>query len=150
MTITEFGALVGIATAAFVLLDRFAFGRPIISLRKADHGRDLHCINSSKHDLLITSIRAWPAWARPAHSDSLDGIVSAAAGMGFVAVLAPGAERGFPLVIARGELLDEDRKDLAPFVIAVNWRKTRSSWLPQIPVLMVSSARTLRWIEAAR
>jgi hypothetical protein len=55
----------------------------------------------------------------------------------------------FPLVVKDGNLLN-DSAPLAPFVIVVSWRSTRSTWLPQIPALIFSSAKSLRLLDSAK
>lgn len=76
--------------------------------------------------------------------------MGAAAKEHFTAVIKPEADRNFFLVIARGELLVEEAKTLNPFVVSISWRKTRAMWLPQFPVLIFSSAKTIRLIDAAK
>jgi hypothetical protein len=155
MTFTEIGALIGTITGtfalAFSLLDRFAFGRPVTSIRRSEkHGRDLCCINASNYDLLITKMWARPRWVSVIYGTSLDAHIDAAMEEQFPISIAPGEERRLPIIIRKGELLDEDRTDLVPFIIIVNWRKTRSVWLPQIPVFIFSSARSLRRLQDAK
>jgi hypothetical protein len=150
MTFTEIGALIGTITGMFTVLDHFAFGRPVTSIRKSEkHGRDLCCINVSKYDLLITKIWARPRWVSVTYGTSLDAHIDAAMEEQFPISMAAGEERRLPLLIRRGELLEE-RTDLAPFIIIVSWRKTRSVWLPQFPVCIFSSARALRQLRAAK
>src|SRR5262245_41404582 len=81
MTFTEIGALIGALTGAFTVLDRFASGRPFVWLKRGDYPqqRVLSCFSSSKHDLLITNIRTWPAGrgVRVAYDRSIEAIYDA-------------------------------------------------------------------------
>jgi hypothetical protein len=72
---------------------------------------------------------------------TLNAIGAATIGDSFVAILKADQEREFPLLFKRGELLDEDCKDVAPFVMIVSWRRNSSFWLPQIPKVIFSSER---------
>jgi hypothetical protein len=154
MTFTEIGALIGAITGAFTALDRFASGRPFVSLKRGEHTqtRDLSCFNSSKQDLLITEIRTWPAsrGVRIAYGDSEEAIYDAITAQNPAILLTPGETRDLPLFLSDGKLVDRDSTELAPFVIVIGWRKTRSVWLPQFPVIVFSSARALRRLDAAK
>jgi hypothetical protein len=66
-----------------------------------------------------------------------------------VIIPAGGGRAEFPIVVADGALMDDDARDVAPFVIIVNWRKTRAMWLPQPPNILFSSARSLRRLNQA-
>jgi hypothetical protein len=85
-----------------------------------------------------------------ASSKELNAIVRASAGQGFIAILKADQEREFPLIFRRGELLDEDCKDIAPFVMIVSWRRNSSYWLPQIPKIIFSSAKAMRALKSAK
>jgi hypothetical protein len=154
MTFTEIGALIGAMTGAFTVFDRFALGRPLVTLKRGQHTqtRHLSCVNSSKQDLLITEIRTWPAsrGVRVSYSDSLEAIHDAITAENPPILLAAGETRDLPLFLSDGAMLDRDRTDFAPFVTVMSWRKTRSTWLPQFPVIVFSSARALRRLDAAK
>jgi hypothetical protein len=79
----------------------------------------------------------------------LDGIFEARR-QSFVAILSAEDERQFPLVFKRGELVGDDTKEKFPFLIVVSWRKSRSMWLPQLPVVIFTSARAMRLLKAAK
>ena len=51
---------------------------------------------------------------------------------------------------SKGDFLDDRRKDWKPFVLIVQWRKTRTLWLWQFPILIFCSARSLRLLASAR
>jgi len=68
----------------------------------------------------------------------------------FTSILKADEEREFPLIFRRSELLDDDCKDIAPFVMIVSWRRNSSYWLPQIPKIIFSSARAMRSLKSAK
>jgi hypothetical protein len=74
-----------------------------------------------------------------ASGTTLNAIAAASIGDGFIAILKADQEREFPLIFNRDELLNEDSKDLAPFVMAAetvligSLRFPRSSFRQQEP-----------------
>jgi hypothetical protein len=103
------------------------------------------------HDILITSIGSFPKWLQIKFARSMRAFEVAMEQQSFAAVLAPNETRGFPIVLRRGELLDEQSKERGWFVICVHWRKTRSpcarrssrvkflaAVFPPLPALIVS------------
>ena len=145
MTITDIGALVGLAVGILAAVDRLFLGRPITTISPSAENksfRDLRVENASKQPILLRRIRSCPRWVRVLPDDTSKG--AAAMYATFNAVLQPGELRSFPIVIRRSQLVDQDATAWAPFVILVSWRKTRSVWLPQWPPIIFSSARSLR------
>ena len=69
---------------------------------------------------------------------------------GFIVILKVDQEREFPLIFKRGELLDDDCKEVVPFVMIVSWRRNSSYWLPQIPKVIFSSAKAMRALKSAK
>jgi hypothetical protein len=114
-------------------------GRPLVWISPGD-GRNVHCKNISTWDITITRIRCRPSGINVASGTTLNAIAAASVGDGFIAILKADQEREFPLVFNRGELLDEDCKDVAPFVMIVSWRRNSSYWLPQNPKVIVSKS----------
>jgi len=53
-------------------------------------------------------------------------------------------------VVKDGALMDDDCRDVVPFIIVVSWRKTRAMWLPQPPKCLFSSVRALRRLNRAK
>ena len=140
MTFTEFGAAVGLVTGIFTLLDRLILGRPFSSISVGEpvggaRTLDLRCQNGSKLEaFIIKQIRLYPPRLILASENTRRGIIEAAIGRTFGATLTPGEERKFPIMV-KSALLDEGT-DWVPFVIIVSWRKSRSMWLPQIPMFV--------------
>jgi hypothetical protein len=143
--LVQLGSMAGLLTFGFTLFDRFLSGRPTISLAPSEYGkRNVRCSNRSTAEILIRSIKTLPRHAQVAKDDSARGIIRAATKRSFQSVCAPGAEKDFPLVFLDGQLMDADSDIGAPFMIVVSWRKTRSVWLPQMPAVMLTSAKTIR------
>ena len=44
--------------------------------------------------------------------------------------------------------MDSESNVVAPFVVIVVWRKTQSVWLPQVPAVMFTSAKTIRKLNS--
>jgi hypothetical protein len=120
MTITEIGALVGLATGIFTVIDRFVLGRPVITIAPSKSLRDLRFENASKQPVLLRQIRSWPSWISIAPDDTREGVIRAAMDQKFTAVLQPREARSFPIVVKRRGLLDPDSVAWAPFIILVS------------------------------
>jgi hypothetical protein len=149
MTWTEIGALIGALTGLFTVLDRLAFGRPLFSITTTrTFSIDLVCHNPSRHHIVITGTWTWPNVIAVAREESVRGMVAAAVGQRFVAVIPPEAVASLPIVVRERALLDS--APLGPFIIVMSWRKTRSIWLPQIPAVTFSSATALRILKASK
>ena len=147
----QLGSMAGLLTFGFTTWDRLLSGRPFVSIRRTDHhGRDVCVQNLTQHDILILKIRCSRGGVSVASDDSAGGVIRAAAGKHFEALLGAKSEREFPLVFKRGELVDVDARDHYPFAIIVSWRKSRSMWLPQPPLVVFTSAQAMRRFTAAK
>jgi hypothetical protein len=131
------GALVGLVTGIFVVIDRFLRDRPIVDMRPHGSGGGRHPVqlvvtNVSKQSILIRRIDCKPVWLAASASEELGAIVRAAAGTQVRLVILPG-ETHTNYLITRGEW--EDLKDEEAAVsVVVRWSFTSSTWLPQVPV----------------
>jgi hypothetical protein len=148
--LVQLGSLTGFLAFCVAIWDRMFSGRPLVWISPGDYGRNVHCKNISTWDIVITRIRCRPSGINVASGTTLNAIAAASIGDGFIAILKADQEREFPLVFNRGELLNEDCKDLAPFVMTVSWRRNSSYWLPQIPKVIFSSARAIRALKSAK
>jgi hypothetical protein len=147
--LVQIGSMAGLFTFASIVFDRLLAGRPIISVSPSEYGkRNVRCSNPSTSEILIKSISTFPRHARIAEDDSTRGIIKAALKGSFQAVCPPGSDKDFPLVFLDGQLIDSESNMLAPFIIIVCWRKTRSVWLPQAPAVMFTSAKTIRKLNS--
>jgi hypothetical protein len=148
--LVQFGSLAGLLAFCVTVWDRLLSSRPLVWISPGDYGRQVHIKNIATYDITIGAIRCFPSSIGIASSDSLNAVVRASVGQRFMAVLKADQEREFPLIFRRGELLDDDCEDAAPFVIIVSWRRNSSHWLPQIPKLIFSSARAMRALKSAK
>jgi hypothetical protein len=148
--LVQLGSLAGLLAFCVTIWDRLLSARPLIWISPGDYGRQVHCKNIATCDITIRKIRSYPSNVSVASSKELNAIVRASAGQGFIAILKADQEREFPLIFRRGELLDEDCKDIAPFVMIVSWRRNSSYWLPQIPKIIFSSAKAMRALKSAK
>jgi hypothetical protein len=147
----KMGSLAGLFTFCFTIWDRLLKGRPSVWIRKTGYRtREIHCSNISIDDLIILNIRCIPGFAAAAEGDSYENIARATLQLPFAAVLKAGDDRDFPLVFLKGGLLDDECRESAPFVLLISGRKVRSTWLPQIPVFIVTSAKAMRLLETAK
>ena len=148
--LVQLGSLTGLLAFCVTVWDRLLSGRPLIWISPGDYGRQVHCKNIAICDITISRIRCYPSGINVASGTALNAIGDASIGRGFIAILKADQEREFPLMFKRGELLDEDCKEVVPFVMIVSWRRNSSYWLPQIPKVILSSARAMRALKSAK
>jgi hypothetical protein len=123
--------------------DRFLAARPVVSIAvESKSDRYLRCKNVTKCDITIKRIRTIPKTVFVARDYSVIAITDGLIGVPFTALIPPDATYDFPLIVRRGELLD-DNAPRSRFIIIVSWRSTRSTWLPRWPVFIWSSMQTL-------
>lgn len=148
--ILQLGSIAGLGSLAFLVADRVLAGRPTLFIRRTGYRtRDLVISNASKHDILVRRISTYPKDVRVASSDSTKAIVHSQFGS-FAAILPAEQNREFPVYFNRGELVDSDSRERAPFAVLVSWRRMRATWLPQMPIILFSSAKTIRIIDSAK
>jgi hypothetical protein len=148
--LVQLGSLTGLLAFCLTVWDRLLSARPLVWISPGDYGRQVHCKNVSTYDITINKISCYPSSINVASSSSLNAVFTASYGDGFIAILKADQEREFPLIFNRGALLDEDCKEVAPFVMIVSWRRNSSYWLPQIPKIIFSSARRMRALKSAK
>ncbi|MGY4605755.1 hypothetical protein ACVW16_004167 [Bradyrhizobium sp. USDA 4474] len=146
----QLGSIGGLLSFSVTAWDRLFSERPLVWISPSEYGsRNLHFKNMSKSDVTIRKIKCLPAGVGVSEDDSIRSIAKAAIGDSFVALLRTEEESQFPIIFRRGELFDEDNREMAPFCILVFWRN-QSQWLPQIPKVIFSSVRTLRLLQKAK
>jgi hypothetical protein len=148
--LVQIGSLTGLATFCFTIWDRLLSGRPLVSIILSGRHRELSFRNLSRHDVIITRIKCFPSFVAVASDDSIHGIATATVGIGFAAILKSEKTRTFPLIFKKGDLVESEATVTAPFMIVVSWRRTKSTWLPQLPAIIFSSARAMRLMENAK
>ena len=149
--LTQVGSVAGLASAIFLVWDRFMAGQPIVwPARKPLHAapiRYLRCMNASKWDIIIRKIKVFPNVLYIARNNSPEAIYDAERNVGFEPFLLPaGATYDFPLSI-RGS---DDGSQMRPFVLIISWRSARSTCLPKVAVFMFSSIRAILSLDRRR
>ena len=117
--------------------DRFLAARPVVSIAVE------RCKNVTKYDIMIKRIRSIPKTVVVARDPSLIAFTDGLIGVPFTALMPPDATYDFPLIVRRGELLD-DNAPRSRFMIIVSWRSARSIWMPRWPVFIWCSVQTLQ------
>jgi hypothetical protein len=141
----DIGSIAGLASAIFLVWDRFMAGQPLVwPTRRPQLGAlfILRCINVSRWDIVIRKIKVIPNVLFIARDESVEGISNAAdLNAPLEARIPAGETRDFPL----GLRVSDDTS--SPFVIVVSWRSARSTGIPTVPVFVFSSVRALRAID---
>jgi hypothetical protein len=137
------GAIAGLLTLIFTVWDRLLRGRPIAYLvvkgRPSNHYEFLHIKNIDSIDILIIGIKAWPRFFKAAKDDNAITLVNAGAGEPLLVLLSPGEEREFPFFKSGGQSTEGSCR----ITIAVRWRKSTSTWFPQIPKMIFTSTEDI-------
>jgi hypothetical protein len=154
-TIKLIGAIAGLLTAAFVIWDRWARGRPLAwvtaTKRFAGSLDDYICIKNPGHsDVFIRKVRVYP---RRLYGVATGTSAKAIASSLYLSegelnvLLRSGAEEYLPII----EFPENKPKD-APsrwVCFLISWRKTSSTWLPQLPIPIITSTHDIERITAA-
>jgi hypothetical protein len=139
----------GLLSDIFIVWQRFLAARPVVSIAvESKSDCYLRCKNATKYDIMINRIRAIPKTVFVARDHSLIAITDGLIGVPFTALIPPDATYDFPLIVRRGELLD-DNAPRSRFMIIISWRSTRSTRLPRWPVFIWSSMQSLQALDKA-
>ena len=76
----EVGAIAGLGVAAFTIFDRFARGRPRLSIFVAEDGRSIRVSNDATHDIAVLNWWVYPSVYAVAEVASDQAATRAAAG----------------------------------------------------------------------
>jgi hypothetical protein len=171
-----FGGLAGLVSAAFLVADRWAQGRPLAWVTAKKYGASryqyIRIQNPGPADLFIRKVRTYPPIYSIAKDHELDAIAKATVDVDVHVLLAAGETHDLVLVPRDPETSDVPRDPETPDVprdpetsdvprnretlahhrrvsFYIHWRKTSSSWLWQIPVTVRSSTRDIEQIAAA-
>jgi hypothetical protein len=159
-TIKTVGSFAGLATLAFTIWDRWARGRPLawptIKTFQGAPFKRIRIKNPGHGDVLVLGVRAYPAGIYGvARTDANDAILQATVPQIFgVAnlhvLLGRDAEYDLPIYYLSKNKTDLEGKDPSRRIcFLIFWRKTSSSWLPQVPVWIMTSTRDLDRMAAA-
>jgi len=157
-TIIEFiktaGGIAGLATAAFMVWDRWARGRPLAwvtaTKRFAGNPEDYICIkNPGFSDVFIRGVRVYPKRIYGVAKDNSTKAIASSFYADVNVLLPPGEEQYLPIIEFPKDLdkpLDTSRRWVCFLIF---WRKTSSTWLPQFPILVITSTRDIESISVA-
>jgi hypothetical protein len=160
-TIKTVGSYAGLVSAAFLIWDRWLRGRPIweqsATVRRGGTPADpcIRITNPGPTGLLIRRARVLPTGIYAvAKNRDIKPIMAALGdatveGANVLNVLLPAGQEHDLAIIDRRN--DEDvRKNISRWVcFCISWRKTSSTWLPQLPVFIFTSTGTIQRIAAA-
>jgi hypothetical protein len=93
--LVQLGSLAGLLAFCLTIWDRMLSARPLVWISPGDYGRQVHCKNIATCDITIRTIRCRPSNIGVASSTSLNAVVRASAGQGFIAILKADEEREF-------------------------------------------------------
>jgi hypothetical protein len=140
------GAIVAFAVGAFTIWDRWVRGRPLAWVTAKKFGANaFKCIrikNPWHGDVFIKGVRALPAGVYGiARDHSNDAILQATAPQlfgraGLHVLLRRDGEYDLPIFYLPKPVDMAEKNRLVCFLIF--WRKTSSSWLPQVPVPVIN------------
>jgi hypothetical protein len=85
--LVQLGSLAGLLAFCVAIWDRVLSSRPLVWISPGDYGRQVHCKNIATHDITIRTIRCHPSNIGVASSTSLNAVVRASSGQGFMAIL---------------------------------------------------------------
>ena len=136
------GPIVAWITVAFLIYDRLIRGRPLASLTPYKQSNTRLTIkNLSDVNIVIREVIFQPAVYVAAKTNSVDHITRAVMGDKVSCIVSPGATVDFPLIVKDAKL-EADIKSAIRIII--RWRKTKSMWLPQVPVGIWTSPDAMR------
>jgi hypothetical protein len=152
-TIKTIGAYAGLVTAAFVVWDRWARGRPLawVTAKKfgANSFKYIRLQNPGPADVFIMGVRADPPIYGIARDHSEKAIAEAVVEIDVNVLLWQGETYDLPIFELPKPV--DAPKDARPQPVrfVIYWYKTSSSWLRQVPVTVRSSTRDIESIAAA-
>jgi hypothetical protein len=160
-TIKTVGSYAGLVSAAFLIWDRWLRGRPIweqsATVRRGGTPADpcIRITNPGPTGLLIWRARVLPTGIYAVAKNH--GIKSSMAAVGDATVegadvlnvlLPAGQKHDFAIIDRRNN--EDVRKNISRWVcFCISWRKTSSTWLPQLPVFIFTSIAEIQRITAA-
>jgi hypothetical protein len=147
------GAIAGLLTTAFVVWDRWARGRPLAWVTAKKLGvnpyKYIRIKNPGPADVFILAVRAYPPKVYSIAKDhSTKAIVGAASfNLDVNVVLWQGEVRDLPII----DVSKPDQRNVADQSVrfVIYWRKTSSSYLRQVPVIIMTSTGDIERIAEA-
>jgi|GraSoi_2013_60cm_1033757.scaffolds.fasta_scaffold46262_1 hypothetical protein len=145
------GGIAGLLTTAFVIWDRWARGRPLAWVTAKKFGANpleyIRIQNPGPVGVFIKSVRAYPGGLYGIAKDRSPGaMMKAQINIDVNVFLGPDDICDLPLLPLRNP--SEAARD-QPVRFLVFWRKTSSSYLRQVPVVIMTSTDDIQRIAAA-
>jgi hypothetical protein len=149
--LTVIGSIVGLATGLFTVWDRWARGRPLAWVTATKLGANpyeyIRIQNPGPVGVFIKRVRAYPPGIYGVAKDRSPGaMMKAQINIDVNVLLGPGETYDLPLLPLRnpsGVAKDQ------PVRFLVYWRKTSSSYLRQVPVVIMTSTDDIHRSAAA-
>ena len=143
----DVGSVMGLLSGVFLVWDRFAKGRPICSLSIVREGSHAYaCLrieNVGTHDIAVLDVQVKPDVYILSKDLGSDSLVDASFGKRPSVMMAPKDKQVF--IIAPRYADNQVRDEGVPRVrFSVYWRRCNATWLPQIPVWVVTSPAIIR------
>jgi hypothetical protein len=141
------GSVVGLLAGVFVVYDRWAKSRPIASLTVNNRGpRKIAAIrisNIGDYDIAVTDATVRPSVYFLTEDLEVRSLLEGSHGQRPYFMLKPREEK--ELVIAP-HFTNGVAREIVPQRIAfcISWRRCNATWLPQIPVFVLTSTSTIR------
>jgi hypothetical protein len=155
------GAIAGLLTTAFVIWDRWARGRPLAWVTAKKLGANpyeyIRIKNPGPADVFILAVRAYPSKIYAIAKDHSPGSVMRTQVNIDVNVLLPQGEIWDLPIVKLPKPVEEpkDQPNVAeapqdqPVRFVIYWRKTSSSYLRQVPVVIMTSTHDIERIAKA-
>ena len=138
------GSIVGLLVGVFTAWDRLIRGRPLASLTMTGSPSNPYSFirikNISPIDILIIDVVAYPRRFKIAKNDSTFGIGKSLVGNALVHLISPNERNDFPFFAQPSISEDEPSQRIYVFVF---WRKSNSTWIPQVPKIIFTSTTDL-------
>jgi hypothetical protein len=152
------GAIAGLLTTAFVIWDRWARGRPLAWVTAKKLGLNpfkyIRIKNPGPADVFIRGVRAYPSRTYHIAKDhSARAILEATFNIDVNVLLGQGEVCDLPIIEPSKPVEEpKDQHGVAevqqdqPVRFVIYWRKTSSSYLRQVPVMIMTSTRDIERI----
>jgi hypothetical protein len=149
------GGIAGLVTTAFVIWDRWVRGRPLawVDATKRFTGTPEEYIrikNPGYGNVFIRKVRVFPQNIYGVAKDpSVRAITSALFNIDVNVLLRPGKTHDLGIIKSPKKLDEPQDAPSRRVCFLIYWRKTSSTWLPQVPVVIMTSTGDIERIAAA-
>jgi len=144
-----FGGIAGLLTAAFMVWDRWTRGRLMAWVTAKKFGanplEDIRLKNPGYGDVFVLRVRAYPRLYDVAKDRSVRATITDTGLKSDVRVLLKQNEERDLSIFPNRPTGSSSRR----VCFLVFWRKTSSTWLPQVPVVIMTSTGDIERIAAA-